>query len=271
MERLSGAVTDVSVISPRNGSAARGVCLSMKLTAALVAALMLVACGNPPSPTGGPTASPDPTHEPLGTSLADTSPVPGPVDMLECDGPASEVGGAGEEISMQVAGGDTPQEALEAFLASSPWVIPRAGYEPMAQAGDRYAYAFSVDDEVKVVVVVSSRFAHLIDAAFAADELRSCASGEFGADADFGDGRRAWIEPETGHVIHDIAGPSHCDWQTARLMHLQHPDGSLDRQYVRDPNGVLSGWPLLDGYAEGVELPDDATDSGYRSPEGFEL
>jgi hypothetical protein len=150
-------------------------------------------------------------------------------------------------------------------------VIPRSGYEPIARAGNRQAYAFSVGGEAKVVVVVSSRFAHLIDAAFAADELRTCPSGEFGADADFGDGRRAWSHPDTGHVIRDIAGPQHCDWQTARFMHLLHPDGSLDRQYVRDPNGVLGGWPLLDTYAEGVELPDDASDSGYRSPEWFEL
>jgi hypothetical protein len=237
---------------------------------ALVAAL-LVGCGQPSSSTGVPTASPAPTHTPPGTSSPGASQAPVPADMLECDGPVSDVGGMGEEISLQVVGGATPQEALEAFLATSPWVIPRSGYEPIAQAGNRHAYAFSVDGEVKVVVVVSSRFAHLVGAEFAADELRGCASGEYGSQADFGDGRRAWTHPDTGHVIHDIVGPSHCDWQSARLMHLEHPDGSLDRQYVRDPEGVLPADPLLEGYAEDVELPDGAADSGYRSPEGFEL
>ena len=45
------------------------------------------------------------------------------------------------------------------------------------------------------------------------------------------------------------------------------------RQYFRDPQGVLNDFARrnLETYADGVELPSDATDSGYRSPEGFEL
>ena len=43
-------------------------------------------------------------------------------------------------------------------------------------------------------------------------------------------------------------------------------------QYVRDPEGVIAALPgLLDSYAEGVALPDDAIDSGYRTDDGLEL
>jgi len=35
--------------------------------------------------------------------------------------------------------------------------------------------------------------------------------------------------------------------------------------------GVFGDVPMLGTYAEAVELPGDAFDSGYRSPEGFEL
>lgn len=242
----------------------------MRLIAGLV---LLVGCSGPPTVavTDGPSSPPATALVSAQPPAATASVPPAPVEMLECDGPVSDVGGAGEEISLQVAGGDTPREALDAFLLTSPWVIPRSGYESIASAGDRHAYVFRAGGEVKAVVVVSPRFAHLIGSAFAADELHTCASGEFGPDAQFGDGRRSWTNPATGHVITDIAGPSHCEWETARLLHLQHPDGSLDRQYVRDPEGVLAGWPLHESYAEGVQLPADATDSGYRSPEGFEL
>lgn len=115
------------------------------------------------------------------------------VDLLECDGPASEVGGAGEEIALQVAGGDTPQEALDAFLATSPWVIPRSGYEPIASAGDRHAYAFRAGGEVKAVVVVSPRFARLMGTAFAAEELRTCASAAHASRASSPEGFELWF------------------------------------------------------------------------------
>jgi hypothetical protein len=247
----------------------------------LVLALAVLTGCTGTSATGSPIPDESDPHPPASSPRVATgapaTPAPsvafGPAaaDLLECDGPMSDVGGAGEDVSLQVAGGDTPDEALEAFLATSPWVVPTTGYEPIASAGDRHAFGLLVDDEVKVIVVVSPRFADRIGAAFAADEVRTCPSGEFGSEAEFADGRRTWMHADTGHVITDIAGPGHCDWQTARLMHLEHPDGSLDRQYVRDPAGVLPAWPLLDSYAEGIELPDEATDSGYRSPEGFEL
>ena len=223
-------------------------------------------------------AQPDPPSPSLTPSTAGTAPAAtadsGPstaTDLLECDAGPSDVGGFGEGVAVESSGGATPDEALDAFLATTFFVIPRSGYEPIGRSGDRHAYAYRADGEVKVVVVVSTRFADLVGAAFAADELRTCPQPEFGAEAEFDDGRRVWAHLETGQIVTDIPGPQHCEWQSARLMHLLNADGTLDRQYVRDPHGVLGGWPLLESYAEDVQLPDNATDSGYRSPEGFEL
>jgi hypothetical protein len=54
------------------------------------------------------------------------------------------------------------------------------------------------------------------------------------------------------------------------MLHVEK-EGQLVKQYLRDPQGVFDIGRLLETYAEGVELPPDATDSAYRSPEGFEL
>lgn len=72
-------------------------------------------------------------------------------------------------------------------------------------------------------------------------------------------------------ILIDIAGPQHCGWQSARMLHLSHPDGTFWKQYLRDPEALFDRAQLLESFAIGVELPDDAADSRYRSPEGYEL
>lgn len=234
--------------------------------------LALAACSTQP-PDGSGTSATSATDEP--TEAASVSPTP-PIDLtatelLECDGPVDSLGGAGEALTLDIGvGGSTPDEALAAFLEATPFVVPRAGYGPLATSGDRYAYGFRADGEVKVVVVVSPRHADLIGEAFATDELRACSESEFGGTAVFGDGRRVWTHLETGEILTDIPGPSHCEWQSARMLHVTHDDGSFT-QYLRDPEGVFDFVRLLEDYAEGIELPDDASDSGYRTNEGLEL
>ena len=56
------------------------------------------------------------------------------------------------------------------------------------------------------------------------------------------------------------------------MLHLSNEDGTLAKQYLRDPLGVFDDVPaLLDTYAEGVELLADATFSGYQTVDGLEL
>lgn len=243
-----------------NSSGPAGVLDSVR-TRLVIVAVFLAAC------TAAPTATEDrATAAPSVSSAPESA-----IDLLECERGPSEVGGAGEGLAAEAPGGDTPDEALAAFLASSSFVIPRTGYELIATTGDRHAYGYRADGEVKVVLVISERFGELVGARFTADELRTCPEAEFGADAEFNDERRVWAHETTGLTLADIAGSAHCGWQTARMLHVPEADGSLGKQYIRDPFGVFAGIPLLDTYAEDVELPDDATFSGYRSRDDQEL
>lgn len=109
-------------------------------------------------------------------------------------------------------------------------------------------------------------------ASFTIEEMRTCDPSEYGAMVDLGPHQRVWAHEETGEVLTDIAGPGHCGWESARMLHLSNEDGTLAKQYLRDPLGVFDDVPaLLDTYAEGVELLADATFSGYQTVDGLEL
>ena len=234
--------------------------------AALLMLFLVSACGAPSSDsTASPSALPSEqaTAEPT-TSAPPTS----ALDMLECDGPPSEVGGEGPGLADR--GGASPDAALGGFLSTTPFVIPRSGYEPLGQSGERHAYDYRADGDAKVVVVISPRFADMVGARYGADELRTCPEAEFGSAAEFNDERRVWTHESSGLILTDIPGPGHCGWESARMLHLEI-DGVLASQYLRDPAGVFAGLELLETYDEGVDLPDDATFSGYRTDEGLEL
>ena len=243
----------------------------MKLVGPMLIGLLAAACASP-IPTSAPAAESSaaiPTTSAVSASATpDDTPVTA-IELLECDAAPSDVGGSDESLAFD-GGGSTPDRALATFLASTVFVIPRTGYELLGQSGDRYAYGYRAGGEVKVVLVISPRFADLVGVAFTADELRTCPEAEFGSEAEFADGRRVWTHTETGAILTDIAGPEHCGWQSARMMHVEE-DGVLAKQYLRDPEGVFDQVPLRETYAEDAELPDDASDSGYRSPEGHEL
>jgi hypothetical protein len=243
----------------------------MNIAGPMLIGLLAAACASP-APTAEPSVQPSTPTSATPSASASVSPEDTAVtatELLQCDAAPSDVGGSGEVLAFD-GGGDTPDRALETFLANTVFVIPRTGYELLAQSGDRYAYGYRAGDEVKVVLVISPRFGDLVDVAFTADELRTCAESEFGAEVEFADDRRVWTHVDSGAILTDLAGPGHCGWQSARMMHVEE-NGVLAQQYVRDPEGVFDQVLLLESYAEDVELPDDATDSGYRSPEGYEL
>jgi hypothetical protein len=224
----------------------------------LVAILGLLAAGcraDEPAATSAPLATLDPT--------ADSA-----IELLQCEGAPSPIGGTADDFG-PTAGGSTPDAAFAAFISEPFFVIPRSGYTYLGQTGDRHVWAYRTDGRVLVVVVISQRFAEMVNARFTVEELRACELAEFGRAVDLGPEYHVWSDQE-GNIISDIAGPSHCGWESARLMHIE-VDGRLVKQYVRDPEGVIAGPPLLEPYAEDVPLPGDATFSGYTSAEGDEL
>jgi hypothetical protein len=78
--------------------------------------------------------------------------------------------------------------------------------------------------------------------------------------------------PVNGRELNSIAGPDHCGWQSAVIMHLGWPLGTVSQtsaeihQFIRDPNGVIDQG-LHDKLALHVVLPPDARDTGYRNGE----
>jgi hypothetical protein len=75
--------------------------------------------------------------------------------------------------------------------------------------------------------------------------------------------------PVNGRELNSIAGPEHCGWQSAVIMHLGWPLGTVSetsaqiRQYIRDPNGAVDP-ALRDKLVRDARLPVDAVDTGYR-------
>jgi hypothetical protein len=65
------------------------------------------------------------------------------------------------------------------------------------------------------------------------------------------------------------AGPNHCDWQSATILHLGWPVGTAsanageERVYIRDPKGVMGGTYRQDLVTH-AKLPADARPTGYR-------
>ena len=182
------------------------------------------------------------------------------------------MGGRADDFGPDGAG-STPDEAFADWMKVNPFTVPRSGYRSLGSIGDRAVYAYEAGDRIKVIVFISPRFSALVGgASFTIEEMRTCDPSEYGATVDLGPHQRVWAHEETGEVLTDIAGPGHCGWESARMLHLSNEDGTLAKQYLRDPLGVFDDVPaLLDTYAEGVELLADATFSGYQTVDGLEL
>ena len=71
-------------------------------------------------------------------------------------------------------------------------------------------------------------------------------------------------------VLAERPGPDHCNWENSRVLIAGDPIGSRYTnpddvvEYIRDPEGVYGVDAFMSGFASGIDLPDDAVDSGYR-------
>ena len=87
-------------------------------------------------------------------------------------------------------------------------------------------------------------------AIFIASALASCAPGE-----------RVWVDEHGNEAAVDYQGPSHCDWDSARILVVGK--GSGRREYVRDEAGVLDeAGDALAEFDDDAALPSDATPTG---------
>ena len=78
--------------------------------------------------------------------------------------------------------------------------------------------------------------------------------------------------PVDGRELNSIAGPDHCGWQSAVMMHLGWPLGTVSqtsdeiRQFIRDPDRVIA-YGVGGELSMQVALPADARATGYRMGE----
>jgi hypothetical protein len=75
-------------------------------------------------------------------------------------------------------------------------------------------------------------------------------------------GDRVWVNG-AGAILHEVAGPVHCDWQEVRFLRI--PEGAVSHQYIGDPLGIMPPAALDEPYDGDATLPADATASGYRN------
>jgi hypothetical protein len=65
------------------------------------------------------------------------------------------------------------------------------------------------------------------------------------------------------------AGPNHCDWQSATILTIGWPLGTVSanvgqaRTYIRDPKGVMGG-TYRQNFVPHAKLPADARATGYQ-------
>lgn len=240
--------------------------------ASVLLLVVLAACSvstlSAPSPSPVSTVVPSAAATPTPRATASSAPESAS-DLLECDGPVSPMGGYANDFGPD-GFGDTPDEAFAMWLTTNPFTVPRSGFEPWGEVGDRTVYTYSSDGRVKVAVVISPRFSEFVGGQpFTIEELRTCDPSEYGGTVDLGEQTTVWTHEVTGDVVSDIAGHRHCGWESARLLHVEI-DGIPVRQYLRDPLGVFRP-DRLDSFAGDVELPDNAAFSGYRTEDGREL
>jgi len=227
--------------------------------------MSMTACSPAPSTSPAITASPSSHVGPPSTGPAPPLLARGLAALLECDGPASSVGGLAEHFGPS-GGGGTANAAFAHWLDRHEFALPRTGYVLGWSDEDQAIYVYSVWGEIKVVVMVSTRLGSLVGTKVAIDEVRACDAAEFGVGAVAG--QREWSNPDTGEVLLEIPGHEHCDWQTVRFLDLTL-DGE-PRQYVRDPLSLLPRDALMTTLAREADLPADAAFSGYQSG-GLEL
>ena len=216
---------------------------------ALLVALVAVGGCGPEAPSASEAASASPSVAP-----------PSALDLLDCDGEPSEMGGIGPFGVVSL--GDSPAAALASWLEAPAFVVPINDWEPFAVAGDRTVFVYRNADRIKVVAFFSTDRTVPGEGIFTLDELRACAATEFGPRAVFANGDRVWAN-DAGLILRDMPGAAHCGWQQARLLHIGERDEM--RQYIGDPLGIMPAGLLLESYDGDATLPAKATASGYRN------
>lgn len=222
---------------------------------ALVAAL-ITGCGS--TVDAGPAASA--TSGPELQVAADAR------DEVDCDGGRDRTG-AGDYVD----GGletvqDDPAAAVQNLLTENDVGAPNADYVVVARNRNRALVTYEVDREVKVAFVVQDGVTDWDgNVGWGVTSYAACDLAEMPPEISDAAGIDVWTDETGARVptsqVQSYPGPEHCDWQDITFLQLgDHREG---QQYLRDADGALAR-STRTTYAEQVQLPEDATDSGWR-------
>ena len=176
---------------------------------------------------------------------------------LECSA-KPHLGGPGETHEAAA----NPQAALQKFLSTSPYSVPRSGYLVEREEPQRVLFSHDVDGRTKVAVIVSDVVrGQGFEPGWSVESLALCDPAELSAAASDNLGIDVWTDRKGERVATTVLssrrGAAHCEWQSATFLYLH------DEQFVADPQGVLSGSSFKATYAARTALPPDAKDTGY--------
>lgn len=152
-----------------------------------------------------------------------------------------------------------PDGALQRFLDMHPLALPEEGYAPVGRDTDRLLYAHTVEASPKVAIIVAKTTTSDSTDRWTVETYATCDPAEYHPSADDELSVDIWLDSEDNRVPTSIVtthkGAEHCGWESVTFLIFE------DRQYIRDPRGLLAEFVWFDDRAK---LPVDATDTGYH-------
>lgn len=153
-----------------------------------------------------------------------------------------------------------PEGALGRFLDMDLFGLPDEGYAPVGRDTDRLLYTYTVDESPRVAIIVArSENTSASTDGWTVETYATCDPAEYHPSTDGHLHMDVWLDSEGSRVPTSIVttyqGAEHCGWESITFLIFE------DRQYIRDPRGLLAEvvW-----FEERAELPVDATDTGYH-------
>jgi hypothetical protein len=157
-----------------------------------------------------------------------------------------------------------PDGAVLQFVNGGLFAVPVDGWMAAGRDQDRRLYTYLVDGEAKFAVIVadSSKVPLGFEDGWVMETFASCDPAEYDPSADDEIPFDVWLDADGNRVSTSIVtssqGAEHCEWQSATILSYE------GRQFIGDPEGVLSDFEFAGRYDPDTDLPSDATDSGYH-------
>ena len=183
--------------------------------------------------------------------------------FVDCQGP---IGNAGIAANFGASGGaPTPDKAVDVFLEEGLFVLPNRGYRLARKEDGRALFVYEVGGRTRVALIVAwgpgTADTHG-GKGWGIESFATCDASEYAAEQDAGLPVTVWEDADGNRVpttvVSSRQGHEHCGWQGVTFLRLRK------QQFVGDPDGVIEQAPLQATFAADTDLPDDATDTGYR-------